>query len=158
MEGQTVVTSDDKNLGTVVGERGDCVVVESGHVFKAQHAIPREFLHEHDGVLRATVAKETVTGSPKVDLEQWDESEVLEHYGLVDNSVAYPDPDGLENAETAGARAGVTPAPAARMGAIGGAEDPALDVPPGLGRPHNPIDPSDPGGAPRHTGDGRSDE
>ena len=43
MEGQDVVTSDDQKLGTIVAERDGCLIVESGHVFKSKHAIPREF-------------------------------------------------------------------------------------------------------------------
>ena len=46
MDRQTVVTSDDHKLGTVVDERDGCVIIESGHVFKSKHAIPREFLHD----------------------------------------------------------------------------------------------------------------
>ena len=72
MEDQSVVTSDDQKLGTVVAERDNCVVIETGHIFKTKHAIPREFLHEVDGVLRATVTKDIVSDSPKVDLEHWD--------------------------------------------------------------------------------------
>ena len=82
MDGQTVVGSDDHKLGTVVAERDNCVIIESGHVFKSKHAIPREFLHETGGELRATVTKEVVDGSPKIDLERWDCSEVRLAYGL----------------------------------------------------------------------------
>ena len=67
MEGQEVVTSDDQKLGTVIASRDDCAIVETGTVFKSKHAIPREFLHEHDGVFRATVTKDVVNDSPKVD-------------------------------------------------------------------------------------------
>ena len=35
MEGQDVVTSDDQKLGTVIAEQDDCVIIETGHVFKA---------------------------------------------------------------------------------------------------------------------------
>ena len=99
MEGQDVVTSDDHKIGTVVGERDDCVVVETGHVFKTRHAIPTDFLHEHDGVLRATVAKSIVDDSPKVDGDDFDLNAVKLHYGLIEVHVVDPDP--LEaNAET----------------------------------------------------------
>ena len=50
MDRQTVVTSDDHKLGTVVEERDNCVIIETGHVFKTKHAIPREFLHDVDGL------------------------------------------------------------------------------------------------------------
>ena len=57
MEGRTVVTSDDHKLGTVVAEPDGFVVVESGHMFKARHAIPSDFLHEHEDVVRAMSAR-----------------------------------------------------------------------------------------------------
>jgi hypothetical protein len=99
MEGQDVVTSDDHKLGTVVGERDGCLIVESGHVFKSRHAIPTDFVHEHDGVLRATVAKEIVDDSPKVDGDDFDENAVKLHYGLIEVHVVDPDPQDA-NAET----------------------------------------------------------
>jgi hypothetical protein len=82
MEGQAVVTSDDQKLGTVIAERDECVIIETGHVFKAKHAVPRPFLHEQDGVLRATVTKDVISASPKVDLENWDAQPVNLHYGI----------------------------------------------------------------------------
>jgi len=100
VEDQTVVTSDDQKLGTVVAERDRCVVIETGHVFKTKHAIPREFLHEVDGVLRATVTKDVVGDSPKVDLDNWDCSAIRLHYGLDGPFQADADADGLESAET----------------------------------------------------------
>jgi hypothetical protein len=105
MERQTVVTSDDQKLGTVVDERDRCVVIETGHVFKTKHAIPREFLREIDGVLRATVTKDVVDDSPKVDLENWDCSVVRLHYGLDGPFQVDHDPDAPANAETDALRA-----------------------------------------------------
>ena len=70
MEGRQVVTSDEERLGTVLAERDDCVIVETGHIFKTKHAIPRDFLHEQEGVLHATVTKHVVSDSPKVDVEE----------------------------------------------------------------------------------------
>lgn len=99
MEGQDVVTSDDHKLGTVVAERDGCVVVETGHVFKSRHAIPTDFLHEHDGVLRATVGKDVVDDSPKVDGDDFDVNAVKLHYGLIEVHVVDPDPQDV-NAET----------------------------------------------------------
>ena len=115
MAGQTVVTSDDHKLGTIVEERDNCVIVETGHVFKTKHAIPREFLHEVDGTLRATVTKDIVDDSPKVDLENWDCSAVRLAYGLDGPFEVDPDPNGTENAETDAIRAGIKPAPAQRL-------------------------------------------
>src|SRR3954453_17215998 len=107
MESQTVVTSDDHKLGSVIDERDGCVVIETGHIFKTKHAIPREFLHEGDGVLRSTVTKNVVADSPKVDLENWDCAAVRAHHGLDGPFEVDPDPNGSENAETDALRAGV---------------------------------------------------
>jgi hypothetical protein len=115
VEDQTVVTSDDQKLGTVVAERDRCVVIETGHVFKTKHAIPREFLHEVDGVLRATVTKDVVDDSPKVDLENWDCEAVRLHYGLDGPFQADADANDLESAETDALRAGIKPAPVERL-------------------------------------------
>ena len=82
MEGMDVVTSDDDKLGTVLAERDGFVIVESGHVFKSKHAIPRDFIHEQDGVLVATVAKDVVMDSPKIDNGSIDADAVRRHYGL----------------------------------------------------------------------------
>jgi hypothetical protein len=128
LEARTVVTSDDQKLGTVIDERDNCVVIETGHVFKTKHAIPREFLHEVDGVLRATVTKDVVDDSPKVDLEQWDCSTVRLHYGLDGPFEVDPDPNGLENAETDALRAGRKPAPAERLDVMEGRDANALPV------------------------------
>jgi hypothetical protein len=132
-EGLDVVTSDDKKLGTVVAERDGCVVVESGHVFKTRHAVPTDFLHEHDGVLRATVGKDVVDDSPKVDGDSFDPDAVRMHYGLIEVHVVDPDPQEA-NAETDGARLGIEPAPSQRLGTLGGANDPSIEAPSGLDR------------------------
>ena len=127
MEGQDVVTSDDHKLGTVVAERDGCAIVETGHVFKAKHAIPTEFLHAYDGELRATVSKDMVGDSPKVgDDGEFDANAVKLHYGLIEVHVVDPDPNEL-NAETEGARHGVDPAPSERLGLLGGANDPSVE-------------------------------
>ena len=128
MESQEVVTSDDQKLGEAIAERDDCVIVEMGHVFKSKHAIPREFLHETNGELRATVTKEVVDGSPKIDLERWDCSEVRLAYGLDGPFDVDPDPNGLESAETDAARAGMKPAPAERVDTLEGNDPNAVPV------------------------------
>jgi signal peptidase I len=105
MEGRTILTSDDHTLGTVIGERDDCVIIETGHVLKTKHALPSEFIHEVDGQLRATVPKSAVDDSPKVDLDDWDCSEIKRHYGLEGGYVRNPDPE--ESAELDAQRLGV---------------------------------------------------
>jgi hypothetical protein len=142
MEGQDVVTSDDHKLGQAVAERDDCVIVEMGHVFKSKHAIPRQFIHEHGGELRTTVTKDVVSDSPKVDLDHWDAQAIRLHYGLDGTFEVDPDPDGLENAETVGAREGVNPAPAQRMETLGGANDPSIESPVIRDRQANANDPA----------------
>lgn len=117
MEGQDVITSDEHKLGHVVAERDGFVVVESGHVFKSRHAIPTDFLHEHDGVLRATVAKDVVTDSPKVEQDEVDLNSLRLHYGLIEVHQVDPDPE-EQIAETEGVRHGVTPAPVERLDAM----------------------------------------
>ena len=141
MEGQTVVTSDDHKLGTVIAERDDCVVIETGTLFKAKHAIPRDFLHEHDGELRATVTKDVISDSPKVDLENWDCGTVRTHYGLDGPFEVDPDPDGVNNAEVEGAGHGVTPAPAQRVATQESQGDFAAETPVVRDRMANAADP-----------------
>jgi hypothetical protein len=82
-EGRQVVTSDAEGLGTVVAERDGCVIVETGHIFKTKHAIPRDFLHEEgDGTLHATLSKDVISDSPKVDVDDFDHQAIRRHYGL----------------------------------------------------------------------------
>jgi homoserine trans-succinylase len=97
MEGRSIVTSDDHKLGTVVAERDDCVIIETGHVFKSRHALPREFVHEIDGELRATVPKSAFDSSPKVDDEHFDCTAIRAHYGLLDVT-AEPEAEELDAA------------------------------------------------------------
>lgn len=129
MNGREVFTADDQKLGHVVAERDDCVIVESGHVFKSRHAVPTSFLHEADGTLRATVGKDVVESSPKIEDDTWDREAVLTHYGLIGPTVVDPDPDGVDSAETVGARHGVNPAPSKRLATLGGEEDSTVERP-----------------------------
>jgi hypothetical protein len=148
MHGQDVITSDDHKIGTVVAEQDGFAIVEMGHVFKSKHAIPNEFLHEHEGVLRATVAKEMVADSPKIDEDHVDGDAVKLHYGLVDITVVDPDPD-ERNAETDGIHHGIDPAPHERLSTLGGEGDPAIERPSGFERPR--TNSADPGWTPAGT-------
>jgi hypothetical protein len=123
MEGQDVVTSDEHMLGHVVAERDGYVVVESGHVFKSRHAIPTDYLHEHDGVLRATVAKAVVTDSPKIEGDEVDLHALQLHYGLIEVHQVDPDPE-EQIAETEGLRHGVRPTPQERLDVLDGRDGP----------------------------------
>lgn len=104
MEGIDVVTSDDDKVGTAVAERDGFVIVESGHMFKTKHAIPRDFIHEQDDVLIATVTKDVVMDSPKVEVEDFDAGEVRRHYGLDVPFEVDPDPQPPSGAETGSPR------------------------------------------------------
>ncbi|HZT16750.1 MAG TPA: hypothetical protein VFA19_12470 [Gaiellaceae bacterium] len=142
IEGLQVVTSDDHKIGRVVGTRDDCVLVETGHLFKSRHAIPSSFVHRQDDELRATVSKEIVESSPKIEDESWSCEEILVHYGLAGPFEVDPDPDGVDNAETEGQRAGIEPAPQERMGTLTGTEPPSQAVPTVRERQGNAYDPT----------------
>jgi hypothetical protein len=128
VDGQEVVTNDGHRIGTVIAERDDCVILETGHVFKTKHAIPRAFLHEHEGVLRATVTKDVVDASPKIDLAQWDCGEVRQHYGLDGPVQLDPDPR-IGGAQTEGPHERTDPPPSDRLATLGGANDPSIEGP-----------------------------
>jgi hypothetical protein len=86
MEGYTVVTSDDEKVGHVIGEVGDNLIVERGHVMKSRHPLPRAFAHAIDDeqVVRTTVSKSVLEDAPKVNADgsDLDALEVARHYGL----------------------------------------------------------------------------
>lgn len=94
-EGQVIVGSDDRKIGRVTGEENGFVLVQTGHVFKATHAMPKEFVHEIDGELRATIARAIVDGSPAIG-EGWNAEDVLVYYGIGDSPVLEA---GLDDAE-----------------------------------------------------------
>jgi hypothetical protein len=90
MEGYEVVTSDDCKYGHVVGVKDGHVIVEHGTLRKSQHAIPETFAtaDESDHVVRLTVSKDIVEGSPKLDGDSFDRQAVAEHYGLAASTAA----------------------------------------------------------------------
>jgi hypothetical protein len=119
------------------------VIVEMGHVFKSKHAIPRQFVHERDGVLHATVTKDLVADSPKVDLDHWDPRAIRLHYGVEATFEIDPDSDGLQSAETDAQRAGLEPTPKQRARtASGDTGDPGYDKPAVHERQANAADPA----------------
>lgn len=88
MKGSDVVTSDDEKVGQVVGEFGDYLIVETGTVFKARHAVPKTYATpREDGACCLTVPKNVVLDSPKVE---FDVDAVAEHYGLASAHAAPP--------------------------------------------------------------------
>jgi hypothetical protein len=109
MTGREIVGSDDHTIGTIVAERDGCAIVEMGHVFKSKHAVPQEFLHDRDDVVRATIAKDLVADSPKLG-DTWDVVAVRAHYGLLDDVA--PDHGAQLPAEVLGTRSRSTDRPA----------------------------------------------
>jgi hypothetical protein len=110
-------------------------------VFKSKHAIPKTFLHEQDGVYRATLTKAVVDASPKIDLDNWSPEEVRLHYGIDVPFEVDPDPsDG--GAEVEGARHGIEPAPSERLATLGGENDPSVERPAVFERQASAVDPA----------------
>jgi hypothetical protein len=143
MHGYDVVTSDDHKVGQVVDERNDCLIVEHGHVFKSNHAIPRAFVHvDDDGkTVRATVTKDIFVDSPKVT-DDWDCNATLEHYGLV-GGLADPDTEGYgETLRTDPAVAAPDAVTAQRAAMRAGTGTGAADVPHVRERSPNAFDPA----------------
>jgi hypothetical protein len=86
MQGYTVVTSDDAKVGQVVGEVGEYLVVEHGHLMKSRRPLPRAFAHvvDDEQIVRTTVSKSILEDAPKVEADgsDLDETEVARYYGL----------------------------------------------------------------------------
>jgi DNA-binding CsgD family transcriptional regulator len=86
MKGYTVVTSDDAKVGHVVGEVGENLIVEHGHLMKSRRPLPRAFAHADDDgqIVRTTVSKAILEDAPKVEADgsDLDEAEVARYYGL----------------------------------------------------------------------------
>jgi hypothetical protein len=119
MNGYDVLTTDDDRIGRVVADRGEYLIVESGRLKKARHALPKAFAHPVDAeqIVRVTVSKSLVADSPKVG-ETIDEQAVARHYGLASGYV-HPETEGAgvllpddpaESAAVDGARHGIVPA------------------------------------------------
>src|SRR6266550_1447051 len=92
MQGYTVVTSDDAKVGHVVGEVGENLIVEHGHLMKSRHPLPRAFAHADDEaqIVRTTVSKSILQDAPKVEADgsDLDEAEVARYYGLASGDPA----------------------------------------------------------------------
>ena len=85
MDGYTVVTSDGDKVGTVVGEEGGNLIVQTGLLRHHTHAIPKTFVHPNDNEqeVRVTVTKDVIMDSPKCD-DGLDALSVAQHYGLAE--------------------------------------------------------------------------
>ena len=86
MEGYKVVTADDKEVGEVVGRIGDSVIVEHGLLRKKKHAVPLAFASADDEeqIIRTTLSKDMIEGSPNIDDGDVDETQIAIYYGLAD--------------------------------------------------------------------------
>jgi hypothetical protein len=125
MEGYDVITSDDHKVGRVVAVDGENLIVEHGTLFKSKHAVPLTFAHtdEAEQVVRVSISKEILEGSPKLEDGSFDRRAVAEHYGLAAGFAApetqgegelLPDDPGL-SAEEEELRAGIKPAAQERV-------------------------------------------
>ena len=91
MRGFEVVTSDDRIVGHVADVRDGYLIVESGHVRKARHPVPREFVHVVDEAAKAfvTVPRRVVMDAPEVDRKGFfDRRKAARHYGLAESYIA----------------------------------------------------------------------
>jgi hypothetical protein len=84
MNGYKVITSDGEKVGNVVEEAGDNFIVETGHVRKAKHAIPKVFAatDEETETVCITVSKVIVEDSPRLNGDEVDEEAIARYYGL----------------------------------------------------------------------------
>jgi hypothetical protein len=91
MRGFDVVTSDDRLIGHVADMRDGYLIVESGHLRKARHPVPREFVHAVDEAAKAfvTVPRRVVMDAPEVDRKGFfDRRKAARHYGLAESYIA----------------------------------------------------------------------
>ena len=77
MRGFAVVTSDDRLVGHIADTRDGYLIVESGHLRKARHPVPREFVHVVDEAAKAfvTVPRRVVMDAPEVDRKRTSSTE-----------------------------------------------------------------------------------
>lgn len=145
MDGYQLIGSDGK-VGEVVGDEGDLIVFEGGLLRKTRRAVPKTFarVDDNERVVRLSVSKELVVGSPAIDEDGIDRRAIAAYYGLAEGYDApetkgygevTPD-DPAWSAELEGARSGVEPAAEQRARIREGDEEAGL-----RGRPIIPPDP-----------------
>jgi hypothetical protein len=91
MEGWDVVTTDGDKLGRVVGEAGEYLIVEQGHLIKSRHPVPKTFAHPREDKREVclSVPKQVLHGAPKVEKDnEFDRQAAARYYGL---AAAMPD-------------------------------------------------------------------
>jgi hypothetical protein len=84
MQGYDVRTIDGDKIGHVIDTDGDYLIVEHG-LLKSKHALPMVFaeVDADEQVVRTTLSKDLIYGSPKVNGEL-DRIAIAEHYGLAE--------------------------------------------------------------------------
>src|SRR5207342_1422224 len=90
MRGFDVVTSDDQVVGRVADMRDGYLIVESGHLRKARHPVPHEFVHAVDQAAKAfvTVPRRVLMDSPEVNRKGFfDRRKAARHYGLAESCI-----------------------------------------------------------------------
>ena len=93
MHGYVVVTSDDRTVGHVVDVRNGFLIVESGHIHKSRHPVPREFVHVVDEAAKVfvTLPKRVVMDAPKADKHgDFDHAAAARHFGLAESYLQPP--------------------------------------------------------------------
>ena len=85
MDGYSVVTTDDKRLGRLVGMEGDYYIIEVGSLLRrTRYALPKRYIsiiREKD-CARVRVSKETLCGGPRVGRNgAVDEEAIATYYG-----------------------------------------------------------------------------
>ena len=91
MRGYEVVTSDDKVVGHVADVRDGYLIVDSGHMRKTRHPVPREFVHAVDEAAKAfvTVPRRVLMDAPEVDRKGFfDRRAAARHFGLAESYIA----------------------------------------------------------------------
>ncbi|MFL5923562.1 MAG: hypothetical protein ACJ76O_04715 [Gaiellaceae bacterium] len=132
--GYQVIGTDDHKVGEVVAVDGDLLIVEAGLLRKTRHAIPKPFAHADDDerVVRLSISKDLVDGSPPLKNGEVDRRAVAAHYGLAEGyeqpgtegyGELLPD-DPAWSAEQEGLRTGVEPTPERRARIREGKEEP----------------------------------
>jgi hypothetical protein len=93
MHGYEVVTSDDRVVGEVVDVRQGFLIVQSGHVHKTRHPVPREFVHVVDEAAKVfvTIPKRVLMDAPKADKDgNFDWAAAAGHFGLAESYLHPP--------------------------------------------------------------------
>jgi hypothetical protein len=90
MKGYDVRTIDGDKIGHVVDTEDDFLIVEHG-LLKSKRALPKTFaeVDEEGHVVRTTLSKDLIYGSPKINGEL-DRIAVAEHYGLAEGFTDAP--------------------------------------------------------------------